>query len=116
MKEAAFSKLKSVFYCNQCCKGIYLLFAASLLNYSFLSQNGLVLSEPAGQCDLLAFSMQKFFPRGKKDGHRKMHIRHIKVCQCVLQKGEKFTAGITVATFSLMVGRDYYPETVRHFL
>lgn len=87
------------------------------LDYGFFTTlGGLVLSEPAGQCDLLAFSMQKFFPRGKKDGRRKMHIRHIKVCQCVLQKGEKFTAGITVATFSLMVGRDYYPETVRHFL
>lgn len=90
----------------------YLLFAASLLNYFFLSQNGLVLSEPAGQCDWLASSMQKFSPGGEKDYHRKMHIRHSKVCQSVLEWGENvFTAGITVTTFPLMVGSDYYPET-----
>lgn len=70
-------------------KSKYLLFAASLLNYSFLSQSDLVLSELAGQCDWLAFSMQKFFPGEKKENHRKMHIRHSKVCQSVLEKGEK---------------------------
>lgn len=89
----------------------YLLFAASLLNYSFLSQNGLVLSEPAGQCDWLAFSTRKFFPGGKKDDHRKMHIRHSKLCQSVLGRGKE-AAGITVTVFSMMVGNDYYPETV----
>lgn len=86
------------------CPGLkrkYVLFAASLLNYSFLSQSGLVLSEPAGQCGWLAFSMQKFFPGGKDD-HKKMQIRHTKVCQSALETGEKvFTAGIT---FSLTAG------------
>lgn len=103
MKEMAFPKFPVL-------KGKHLLFAASLLSYSFLSQSGLVLSEPAGQCDWLAFSMQKFFPGGKDDDHRKMQIRHTKVCQSVLETREKvFIAGII---FSLMAGRDYYPEAV----
>lgn len=65
MKEATFPSWNLSFIATSAQKE-YLLFAASLLNYSFLSQNDLVLSEPAGQCDWLAFSVQKFFPGGKK--------------------------------------------------
>lgn len=53
------------------------------------SQIDLVLSEPAGQCDQLAFSMQKFFPGGKKKTAIEMYIRHSRVFQSVLGKGEK---------------------------
>lgn len=96
MKEMTFPKFPGL-------KRKYVLFAASLLNYSFLSQSDLVLSEPAGQCGWLAFSMQKFFPGGKEDDHRKMQIRHTKVCQSALETREEvFIAGIT---FSLTVGR-----------
>lgn len=87
MNKTTFPKLEPVFYCSQWWKGNNLLFAASLLNYSFLSQSGLGPSEPAGQCDWLVFSMQKFFP--VDDDHRKDTCKIFKCLPVCSEKRRK---------------------------